>query len=422
MKKIKFGCFGDDFTGASDAASFLKRAGFSPVLIKDIPDDSFVMPENADCAVIALKIRTIPAQEAVEQALSAYQWLKAQGAEHIYYKYCSTFDSTDKGNIGPIIDAVFEKYGLRTTILCPALPVNKRTVKDGHLYVDGIPLNETHMKNHPLTPMKSSSIPVLMSKQGKHTCKTISQEELAAESIKIADIEPVYLVPDYACDEDGRNIAKHFHSLEFLTGGSGILAHFGTYYLDGGVLAGANKAKAAKSGKALLLSGSCSVATLGQIANFIAKGGSAIKVSPADLFESEKSFATKIWQEIEELKAESVLVYSSANPEAVKKVQSIYGAEAVSNKLETLMADLAVIAVANDYNKIIVAGGETSGAVTEALNDCAYMIGEEIAPGVPIMEPVGHSGLRLALKSGNFGDECFFHKAIALMNGDTNEQ
>lgn len=421
MKKIKFGCFGDDFTGASDAASFLKRAGFSPVLIKDIPDDKFIMPENADCAVIALKIRTIPAQEAVDKALAAYAWLKKHGAEHIYYKYCSTFDSTDKGNIGPIIDAIFEKYGIKTTILCPALPVNKRTVQDGHLYVDGIPLNETHMKNHPLTPMKSSSIPVLMSKQGKYSCKIISHEELAGDTLQILSNHNNYLVPDYTCDEDGINIAKHFHTLEFLTGGSGILAHFGIYYLDDAAQTANNEAKADKSGKAILLAGSCSVATLGQITNFIANGGSAIKISPETLFESDSNFDTKIWQEIEALDAEAVLVYSSATPEAVKKVQAIYGAEAVSNKLETLMADLAVMAVAHNYNKIIVAGGETSGAVTEALNDSAYMIGQEIAPGVPIMDPVGHNGLRIALKSGNFGDAEFFEKAIALMNGEKYE-
>ena len=418
MSNIKFGCFGDDFTGASDAASFIKKAGLKTILVKDISAADFVLPEDTEAVVVALKIRTIPVEEAVAAALAAYDWLVKQGAEHIYYKYCSTFDSTDKGNIGPITDAILEKYNLPSTILCPALPVNGRTVKDGHLYVNGIPLNETHMRFHPLTPMLSSFIPTLMEKQGKYECVLLQDEELRQETFVKESETPVYLVPNYTNDADGENIARLFHKYNFLTGGSGILTPLCRYYKEQGSPAVKEIQTVKVSGRALLLAGSCSVATLGQIARFKEDGGASIKISPEMMFTEDEGISVldKVWNNIQNLQTKEVLIYSSSSPEDVKAAQAKYGMEEVSARLEGLMAGLAQKAAAAGWEKIVVAGGETSGAVTEALAANAYEIGVEIAPGVPIMCPLNREKLKLALKSGNFGGENFFREALELMD------
>lgn len=430
MKHLKFGCFGDDFTGSSDAASFIKKAGMKTVLVKGIPTSDFILPEDTDAVVIALKIRTIPKEQAVKEALAAYTWLQTQGTEHIYYKYCSTFDSTDQGNIGPIVDAILEKYKLNNTALIPALPINGRTVKAGKIYVFGIPLDETHMRNHPLTPMLSASIPVLMSKQGKYRCLLLTSKDMELEKAnfakRITDIahDHCYFVPDYENDFDATLIANCFSAWPFLTGGSGILTALCKKYVSG--KAKKEKAKKIKlAGKALLLAGSCSAITLQQIKRYHEAGGKIIKVLPESLFTNEKNSVmqdiqpifTQLWEKIKKENTENkILIYSSSVPNQVKAIQDKYGKEAVSARLEKLMSLLAVEAVKSGWEKIIVAGGETSGAVTEALQSQAYRIGTEIAPGVPVLEPLNTDNLQLVLKSGNFGSEDFFNKALQIMD------
>lgn len=462
MNTLKIGCFGDDFTGAGDAASFIKKAGLQTLLLTDIPADDFVLPEDIEAVVIALKIRTIPAKEAVNAALKACAWLKARGAEHLYYKYCSTFDSTDEGNIGPITDAILEKYNLPGTILCPALPVNGRTVENGKLYVDGVPLNETHMRHHPLTPMCSASIPVLMQKQGKYPCLLIRQKDLVENVVKplieafARKNKHYYVVPDYVNDEDAARIARNFGDWTFLTGGSGILTVLGYKYLQAGSgkevsriavpreekTAVKLELKAAKNGKAdlkrtipaakkygsaspaLLLAGSCSAMTLKQIQTY-QKQGPALQINPAELFEGQAAEsgedyvlakARQLWQQIITAAYDQVLIYSSSAPEEVKAMQDKFGKEEVSRRLESLMAALALLAVKSGWKKLIVAGGETSGAVTEALHCGAYRIGVEIAPGVPVLEPLNSERLQLVLKSGNFGQEDFFTRALQILD------
>lgn len=411
MDKLKFGCIADDFTGASDAASFIKKAGLNTVLINNLPPKDFQLPDDTEAVVIALKIRTAPVVEAVDCALKAAEWLNFNGAEHLYYKYCSTFDSTDKGNIGPVIDAIIDKYGIQETILCPGLPVNGRTVKNGHLYVNGVPLNETHMRFHPLTPMKSSFLPKLMEKQGKYSCVLIRRDELNQENFEpVKRQQPIYYVPDYVDEQDGENIARLFHSLRFLTGGSGILTYLCRYYQQGG----------SYRSRTLLLAGSCSEATLNQIRRFQDRGGFSIQINPQTLFDEEgatqiENVYKSIWNRIITCQQDAVLIYSSANKEKVRETQEKYGKERVSAYLEQLMAELATNVVKMGWEKVVVAGGETSGAVTEALHVNAFSIGRSIAPGVPILKPIDQSKLRLVLKSGNFGDEDFFLKAIQLL-------
>lgn len=412
-----FGCIADDFTGASDAASFLVKGGMSVRLYNGIPE----RPEDGDSAqaiVIALKSRTQETAQAVDDSLRAARFLLNQGARQLYFKYCSTFDSTPKGNIGPVADALMDLMDVPCTILCPALPVNGRTVEHGHLMVNGVPLHESHMKNHPLTPMWDSSISRLMEPQSQWPC--IPMEDPSSFSLEKAaekaGARRFYIIPDYKTTEDGRAIAAAFKSLPLLTGGSGLLEPLARLWSQ--ELGGAAKIpESLVSGKALLLAGSCSQATLGQIAWYEAQKKPSYKLDPKALLEGRQT-VDDAWQFIQEHEnsSDAVLVYSSDTPEKVKEFQSL-GAEKVASLLEDAAARLAVKAVKAGYTRIISAGGETSGAVTRALGFSSYLIGESVAPGVPIMVPAREPGVRLILKSGNFGQEDFFGRALSMTGG-----
>ena len=412
-----FGCIADDFTGASDAASFLVKGGMSVRLYNGIPE----RPEDGDSAqaiVIALKSRTQETAQAVDDSLRAARFLLNQGARQLYFKYCSTFDSTPKGNIGPVADALMDLMDVPCTILCPALPVNGRTVEHGHLMVNGVPLHESHMKNHPLTPMWDSSISRLMEPQSQWPC--IPMEDPSSFSLEKAaekaGARRFYIIPDYKTTEDGRAIAAAFKSLPLLTGGSGLLEPLARLWSQ--ELGGAAKIpESLVSGKALLLAGSCSQATLGQIAWYEAQKKPSYKLDPKALLEGRQT-VDDAWQFIQEHEnsSDAVLVYSSDTPEKVKEFQSL-GAEKVASLLVDAAARLAVKAVKAGYTRIISAGGETSGAVTRALGFSSYLIGESVAPGVPIMVPAREPGVRLILKSGNFGQEDFFGRALSMTGG-----
>ena len=363
----------DDFTGASDAASFLVGAGMPTVLYNGIPKKL----EPAAAAVIALKTRSVASNLAVKESLAAFDYLLAHDATQLYFKYCSTFDSTPRGNIGPVIQAVLETYGYEQTIIAPSLPINGRVVKDQILYVNGVPLGESSMKDHPLNPMWTSSIVELMKPQSK-----------LRHGID-------YVVPDYETHTDGVNIVKQYAHLPFLTGGSGLLEHLGKQYNQEtiGLTSGVE-------GKAIALSGSCSMATYAQT-NQYKKTGRAFFVDPHKLRAGTQTIE-ELWRFVEN--TTNPLLYSN-NRECEP---------ANNNELvEKTFATLAKMAIERGYKRLIVAGGETSGAVCLALNYHGFYIGDSIAPGVPIMEPVG-TDIRLALKSGNFGDHDFFEKSFAM--------
>ena len=431
MQNLKFGCFCDDFTGAGDAAAYIQKAGLHTVLVTGVPAEDFILPEGVEAVVVALKIRTVPAADAVCAAQAACGWLTRQGALHLYYKYCSTFDSTDEGNIGPIIDALLESYTQQTVVLCPALPVNGRTVRNGHLYVNGVPLDETHMRHHPLTPMRSSYIPMLMGKQGQYECILLAGEEIAGDTTALRAVvaartaghRHAYLVPDCVTESDAAHIARQFHGDRLLTGGSGVLTALCRYY---GGTSGVPRTvhcplTQPPKGRTLILAGSCSAATLAQIAQFRRDGGAALQVRPDRLFADGADTARaygQIWAEVRDCTEDAVLVYTSDAPAAVRRMQETYGRGEVSARLEGLMADLAVRAAAEGWRKIVVAGGETSGAVAEALHAKAYRVGAEIAPGVPVLAPLDREDMRLVLKSGNFGAADFFARAAAYMTGE----
>lgn len=427
MGNYLFGCVADDFTGASDVASFLADAGLKTVLVNGIPSEDWNAEEGIQAIVIALKTRTMPVKEATDISLKAFLWLKHAGARKLYFKYCSTFDSTREGNIGPVIDAVFERFSLPYTVLCPSLPVNGRTVKGGSLFVYGVPLHESHMKDHPLTPMWDSRIQELMKAQGKFPCIMAAEDTLTdvAECARLKERldgitkkgEHVYLVPDYYEEEHGEIIAETFRDLDFFTGGSGLAGAIGKLLAAGlnenqnGNLQDPPVAAEQTEQKAILLAGSCSAITLKQIKTYQKAGHPSYRIRPLALVTGEED-EEEIWQWAKEQKGVPLL-YSSAPSQEILDNQKA-GKEMVSSRLEQTMAHIAVRAAEEGYTSIIVAGGETSGAVTQALGCKSYYIGKSVAPGVPVMVPLERPELRLVLKSGNFGQEDFFEKAIEL--------
>ena len=436
MGKIYFGVVADDFTGASDAASFLVKAGVPTVLFNGIPDTMPELSGETSAVVIALKTRTMPKEQAVEESLAAFRKLKEMGAVQLYLKYCSTFDSTSEGNIGPVADAVMKEWQIPYTVLCPSLPVNGRTVKSGILYVNGVPLADSPMRNHPLTPMRDSSLVNLMEMQSEFPAKVIGNSSMVAAGT-VAGGTPCYLIPDYETDEDGDRIAAFFGNLSFLTGGSGLIGALGRRYVklcgekqgetnvaqeagddaNAAEMPGCGSADtqltktAPAAGKALVLAGSCSAMTLRQIADYTGRGAASYRLMPDALLDGRQNAET-VFAWVQEQESGS-LIFSSASPEDLEKSQRL-GKERVAAKIEETLAGLARLAAEHGYTRIIVAGGETSGAVTQALGYQSFRIGASVAPGVPVMTPLGNPSLRLVLKSGNFGQEDFFARALEL--------
>lgn len=417
--RLFFGCVADDFTGASDGASFLVKSGISTALYNGIPRKD-LEDKNVQGVVIALKTRNVKKEQAVKESLEAFEWLKAQGARILYFKYCSTFDSTDEGNIGPVIDEVMEKMGFPYTVLCPSLPVNGRTLTEGRLYVNGMLLEESHMKNHPLTPMRKSRLEDLMKVQGKFHC--VETKTPLTENVKKKIEEEIYknthcyVVPDYETDIQGDQIAKDFFDISFYTGGSGLMEHLGKYF---GRIHGFESEEVKNEsvkGPTILIAGSCSRITLEQIEEYQKKGLPSYKVTPARLADGSLD-AEGIWRDAGIDKVSEILIYSSASPEEVQKNQEM-GKESVASKIEDTMAELVTIARKKGIRKYIIAGGETSGAVMKALEYDGYHIGVSIAPGVPVMTPLDGAEYRLVLKSGNFGQRGFFWRAIQILRGD----
>ncbi len=405
------GCIADDFTGASDAASFLVKGGMSVQLYNGIPENTADL-KPVQAIVIALKSRTQEAAQAVADSQKAAQFLLEQGITHLYFKYCSTFDSTPKGNIGPVCDALMEQMHAPYSLLCPSLPVNGRKVVDGKLFVNGIPLNESPMKDHPLTPMWDSHIANLMHPQSKYPCHILPRGTVWNAD---EDKTPCYLVPDYETDEDGEAIVRQFGHLAFLSGGSGLLKPLAEYLLsNSNNQNGESIPASAVPGKALLIAGSCSKMTLAQITWYQAQNLPSYRLDPPSLLNGSQTL-DEIWEYVETHTDDhhAVLVYSSDTPEMVRQYQEL-GTERIAALLEQTSSDLAKRAVDHGYTRIISAGGETSGAVTKGLHFSSYQIGESIAPGVPVMVPATRPDIRLVLKSGNFGQEDFFGRALAM--------
>lgn len=422
MNKIALGCIADDFTGATDLANNLVRAGMRVVQTIGVPTGP--LAAEVDAVVVALKSRTIAPDQAVAQSLAALHWLQAQGARQIYFKYCSTFDSTPEGNIGPVTEALMDALGTDFTIATPAFPDNKRTVFKGYLFAgDGL-LNESGMQNHPLTPMTDPNLVRVMQAQTQRRVGLIDHAVVArgAEAVRgrIATLRAEGVgvaVVDAISNDDLLRMGPALAELPLLTAGSGVAialpANFG--------LAPSAQAAALPTARGLqaVVSGSCSVATHQQVAHFIASGRPALPIDPLQLAAGEDVVGQALAWAAPLLAGGPVLVYSTAEPGAVKAVQGQLGVAEAGALVEQAVAAIARGLVALGVRQLVVAGGETSGACVQALDIAQMQIGPQIDPGVPwchAASPVaGEGGLHLTLKSGNFGAVDFFSKAFALL-------
>ena len=416
------GAIADDLTGATDLALMLSREGMRTIQTVGVPPADFDL-SDVDAVVVALKSRTNPADVAVAMSLEALRWLKTAGARQIIFKYCSTFDSTPKGNIGPVTDALARELGTDLTIVCPAFPANRRTIYKGHLFVADQLLSDSPMRHHPLTPMTDSSLVRLMAAQSKLQVGLVSHENVAkgAESVRAAFEEARrrgdgVVVVDAITDQDLRVIGEAVAEFPLITGGSGIAIGLPENFRRAGLLqrditAGQFQAP---DGRAAILAGSCSEATRGQIKAAIEAGMSTLKLDPVDIAQGRMDVDEAIrWA----LAQEGVpLIYSSADPKDVLAAQDSLGQEKAGEIVEQFLAKTAIGLRENGVRRLIVAGGETSGAVVGALAPSALFIGREIDPGVPWTLTMGDGKpMALALKSGNFGTADFFLKAWELL-------
>jgi uncharacterized protein YgbK (DUF1537 family) len=419
------GCIADDFTGATDLGNMLTRCGMRTLQTVGVPASSAELP-RAEAIVVALKSRTIPAAEAVAQSVAALEWLRAQGCRQFLFKYCSTFDSTDAGNIGPVADALLERLGAPFTIACPAFPENGRTIYNGYLFVGGELLSESPMKDHPLTPMRDASLVRVLGRQtsarvGLVPYAVVRQgvgpireafARLQADGVRHAIVDAV---------EDGHLVAigAACADLPLVTGGSGIALGLPDNFRRRGLLARSGSAAAMPPtrGLAVVIAGSCSKATQGQVAA-MQRHSPSLRIEPQALAAGAAAVVDRAvgWAAAQASRG-PVLIYSTASPDEVRAAQTAVGKERAAHLVEDALATIAKALVARGVRRLVVAGGETSGAVVSALGVQALAIGPQIDPGVPWTFTVPGDPIALALKSGNFGAEDFFVKALGMLGG-----
>jgi len=431
MIKIKLGCIADDFTGATDLANNLVRAGMRVVQTIGVP--SSPLAAEVDAVVVALKSRTVAPAEAVSQSLAALAWLQAQGAQQIYFKYCSTFDSTAQGNIGPVTEALMDALGVDFTIATPAFPDNKRTVFKGYLFVGDVLLNESGMQNHPLTPMIDPNLVRVLQSQTRRKVGLIDHRVVAQGEAAIreqihqlrADGVGVAII-DAVSNDDLRRMGPALKDMPLITAGSGVAiglpVNFG--------LQPSNQAGQLPpaSGWQAVLSGSCSLTTQRQVAHFRSTGRPAFAVDALRLAAGEDVVSEALAWAAPLLSSGPVLVYSTAETQAIKSVQERLGAEDAGLLVEQCMASIARGLVQLGVRQWVVAGGETSGACVQALGITQMQIGPQIDPGVPWCHAVSEhaldvngsgNSLHLTLKSGNFGTDDFFSKAFTALHSES---
>ncbi|WP_455296745.1 3-oxo-tetronate kinase [Brucella pituitosa] len=414
------GAVADDLTGATDLALILSREGMNVVQVNGLPEDTSQFG-NADAAIIALKSRTIAPQEAVCQSLSAAKLLLEAGAKQLFFKYCSTFDSTDKGNIGPVTDALLKLLGEKRTIACPSFPANGRTVFQGHLFVGNQLLSESPLRDHPLTPMHDPNLVRVLQKQSENVVSLISHQVVTSGSDKIENalvgLNGIAII-DAIDDRDLRAIGRAIKDLKLVTGGSAVAQGLPENFRIAGLLSETDSRSEISivHGGGVILAGSCSAATRRQIEVAKRKDVPSLQLDALHIASGETTVA-EVTDFIRSHRDSALpaLVYSSADPEIVAIAQEKLGREAASLAVEKLLGDVAAELYNQGYNRFIVAGGETSGAVVQALGAKAFWIGQEIDPGVPLVTSIGNKPVRLALKSGNFGADDFFLKAWEMM-------
>lgn len=409
------GCIADDFTGATDLAGLLARGGVAVSLRIGLP--AAPPAEGAAIEVIALKIRTAPVADAVAEALAALDWLRAAGARRFFWKYCSTFDSTPQGNIGPVAEALMGAIGARQVIYCPAFPENGRTVYMGNLFVGRQPLAESPMKDHPLTPMRDSDLTRLLRPQVRGSIGlidhlTVAQGAGAVRAAVDAMADTAHIVCDAISDADLQALAEGTRHLPLISGGSALAQPLPAQIAGA---AAAPKRWQAVPGGTVVLSGSCSAMTRAQVAHYIAAGAPALRLEPMALASGGPQAALD-WLAAQDF-SRAPLLYATAGPDEVRAAQAALGTGRACAIVEDALAAAATLARDRGARRFVVAGGETSGAVTRALGVERLDIGPEIAPGVPWTRATSAGQpVALALKSGNFGAEDFFTRAQEMLD------
>ncbi|MBM7045883.1 MULTISPECIES: 3-oxo-tetronate kinase [Rhizobium] len=419
---LLLGCIADDFTGATDLAALLSRSGLPVSLRIGVPQRKRDDNDAAVIEVIALKCRTAPVQTAVEQARQALEWLKDAGATRFFWKYCSTFDSTPEGNIGPIAEMLMAQTGARQAIYCPAFPENGRSIFMGHLFVGEQLLSESPMKDHPLTPMRDSSLVRLLTPQVRGTAglaNRIAVSEgpaaLRARLLRLGEDGVQHVIVDAVCDDDLRTIATATVDFPLLTGGSAIAGQLPRLYVEQGLAAPPKVRQTLPNvaGGQIVLSGSCSAMTRKQVANYAAHSIS-LRLDPIALAEQGAAAACQ-WLQKQPADAAKI-IYATAEPDEVRQAQEQLGRDKAGQVVEDALSKIAHEAFRLGTRRFVVAGGETSGAITQALGVTHLTIGPEIAPGVPwTFADVEGETIALALKSGNFGGETFFTDAFTRL-------
>ncbi len=421
---LLLGIIGDDITGSTDLALMLGKNGMPTIQYIGVPTESTPDPD-APAAIVALKSRTAPVEEAVAQSLAACRWLLAKGASQIFFKYCSTFDSTETGNIGPVAEALLDALGGGIAVVCPAFPANARTVYRGHLFVGDQLLSESGMRHHPLTPMTDPNLVRFLGRQVR-TAETVTLvpypvvrrgpgairealEELASRGRRFA-------VVDALTDRHLLDIGEAAADLKLITGGSGVAMGLPANFRKAGLLppAGGFAELPRLGGAAAVIAGSCSMATRGQVRR-MAEAFPSFRVDPLALLAGEPVVDRAVEWALKAMERGPVLVYSTDDPEAVADAQKALGPERTGKMVEEALAGIARRLCAAGVKKLVVAGGETSGAVVEALGIRSLRIGPEIEPGVPWTFTPAPEELCLAFKSGNFGAEAFFEKALGML-------
>ncbi|MGO8073219.1 3-oxo-tetronate kinase [Rhizobium leguminosarum] len=424
---ILLGSIADDYTGASDLANTLTKNGLRTVQTVGIPDPSLALPD-VDAVVISLKIRSVPASDAVAAAASAERWLRQRGAGHVLYKICSTFDSTDAGNIGPVTDALSDAAGGGIVLVTPAFPETGRTVYLGHLFVGGQPLNESPLKDHPLNPMYDANLVRVLTRQSRNAVGLIDLTTIAAgpgavkarlDAMRTAGVTTV--IADAIFERDLETLGEVALETPVSTGASGLGLGLARALVRSGRIStgGATTTDAIRpvGGFSAIVAGSCSKATLHQL-DVAERSMPVLRLDPERLLAGPDEIAAAISWAGDRISAGPVVVAASAAPETVSRLQSLYGREASGHAIETATSIITAELVERGVRRLVVAGGETSGAAVDRLAIPAFLIGPEIAPGVPVLRTVGNAqgDMLLALKSGNFGGEDFFTAALAMMH------
>jgi uncharacterized protein YgbK (DUF1537 family) len=420
------GAIADDFTGATDLCNTLVRRGMRTVQLIDVPAPDAKV-DDAEAVVVALKSRTIPAIEAIEKSLAALDWLRRAGARQILFKYCSTFDSTDKGNIGPVAEALMDALRTDFTLFCPAFPEAGRTIYHGYLFVGDVLLSESGMRDHPLTPMRDPSLVRVLQRQTRGNVGLVPEYDVARgpEAIRdaFASLNQAgfrHAIVDAIEDHDLEAIGEAAADFPLVTGGSGIALGLPQNFRRRGLLGQGSGADALPliAGAAAILSGSCSEATRAQVA-YMRERRPVFAIDPIAAAGRNIAEEALAWA-APRLGDRPVLISATAPPEEVAAIQEALGRERAGALVEGLLAEIARGLVARGARRLVIAGGETAGAVVQALGVTGLRIGRQIDPGVPWTVSLpggrGEPALALALKSGNFGAPDFFLRAFSVLD------